>query len=176
MRMKEDHMLNDQPKPAYNVQVAVENYFIIHMYISNDLTDYNTLIPGLQKHKIAFGIFPENSTADSGYCIEKNLLYLKENRITSYIKLQDHEKQKTRTYTEDIGKYYNMKRMTYKDEHYYVCHNGRELHHIRTEKKQQEGYVHTFEAYGCSDCSGYEHKEKCLYKYNSEKNQDKIGS
>ena len=30
MRMKEDHMQNGQLKPAYNVQVAVENYFIIH--------------------------------------------------------------------------------------------------------------------------------------------------
>ena len=29
MRMKEDHMLNGQLKPAYNIQIAVENYFII---------------------------------------------------------------------------------------------------------------------------------------------------
>ena len=36
MRMKEDHMRNGQLKPAYNVQIAVENYFIIHSYISND--------------------------------------------------------------------------------------------------------------------------------------------
>ena len=48
MRMKEDHMLNGQLKPAYNVQVAVENYFIIHSYVSNDRTDYNTLIPVLE--------------------------------------------------------------------------------------------------------------------------------
>ena len=47
MRMKEDHMLNGQLKPAYNVQVAVENYFIIHTYVSCDRTDYNTLIPVL---------------------------------------------------------------------------------------------------------------------------------
>ena len=45
MRMKEDHMLNGQLKPAYNVQIAVENYFIVHGYVSNDRTDYNTLIP-----------------------------------------------------------------------------------------------------------------------------------
>ena len=32
MRMKEDHMLNGQLKPAYNVQIAVENYFIVHGY------------------------------------------------------------------------------------------------------------------------------------------------
>ena len=77
MRMKEDHMKNGQLKPAYNVQIAVENYFIIHGYISSDRTDYHTLIPVLEKHKEAFGRYPEETTADSGYCSEKNLIYLK---------------------------------------------------------------------------------------------------
>ena len=40
MRMKEDHMMNGQLKPAYNVQIAVENYFIVHAHVSNDRTDY----------------------------------------------------------------------------------------------------------------------------------------
>lgn len=173
MRMKEDHMLNGQLKPAYNVQIAVENYFIIHSYISSDRTDYNTLIPVLEKHKAAFGSYPEAATADSGYCSEKNLLFLKENRITGYIKLQDHEQRKTRAYTEDIGKYYNMKRETFEDEVYYVCHDGRELHRIRTETKKQDGYEQTFEVYGCADCSECPHKAKCLYKYNEERDADK---
>ena len=54
MRMKDDHMMNGQLKPAYNVQIAVENYFIVHGYVSNDRTDYNTLIPVLEKHRKAF--------------------------------------------------------------------------------------------------------------------------
>lgn len=52
MRMKEDHMLNGQLKPAYNVQVAVENYFIVHGYVSNDRMDYNTLLPVLENIKV----------------------------------------------------------------------------------------------------------------------------
>ena len=173
MRMKEDHMLNGQLKPAYNVQIAVENYFIIHSHISSDRTDYNALIPVLEKHKAAIGSYPEAATADSGYCSEKNLLFLKENRITGYIKLQDHEQRKTRAYAEDIGKYYNMKRETFEDEVYYVCHDGRELHRIRTETKKQDGYEQTFEVYGCADCSECPHKAKCLYKYNEEKDANK---
>ncbi len=173
MRMKEDHMLNGQLKPAYNVQIAVENYFIIHSYVSNDRTDYNTLIPVLEKHKQAFGNILKDVTADSGYCSEKNLLYLKENQITSYIKLQEHEKKKTKAYAEDISKYYNMKQEIFEDEHYYICHDGRELRHICTETKEQEGYTQTFEVYGCEDCSGCEHKARCLYKYNAEKDSDK---
>ena len=173
MRMKEDHMLNGQLKPAYNVQIAVENYFIIHGHVSNDRTDYNTLIPVLEKHRKAFGGILNEVTADSGYCSEKNLLYLKKNEIASYIKLQDHEKRKTRAYAEDIGKYYNMTYRIFEDEHYYICHDGRQLRHIRTETKEQDGYTQTFEVYGCADCSGCEHKVRCLYKYDAEKNAER---
>lgn len=173
MRMKEDHMLNGQLKPAYNVQIAVENYFIVHGYVSNDRTDYNTLIPVLKKHQKVFGSVLEEVTADSGYCSEKNLLYLKEKGIESYIKLQDHEKRKTRAYAEDISKYYNMKVEVFEDEQFYICHDGRELRHIRTETKEQNGYTQTFEVYGCADCSGCEHKARCLYKYDAEKNAER---
>ena len=173
MRMKEDHMLNGQLKPAYNVQIAVENYFIVHGYVSNDRTDYNTLIPVLEKHQKAFGSVLEEVTADSGYCSEKNLLYLKEKGIESYIKLQDHEKRKTRAYAEDISKYYNMKVEIFENEQFYICHDGRELRHIRTETKEQNGYTQTFEVYGCADCSGCEHKSRCLYKYNAEKDTER---
>jgi len=173
MRMKEDHMLNGQLKPAYNVQIAVENYFIIHSYISNDRTDYNTLIPVIRKHIDRFGKILKEVTADSGYCSEQNLLFLKEHGIESYIKLQDHEKRKTRAYKEDIGKYYNMSYCVFEDEHYYVCHDGRELRHIQTETKKQNGYTQTYEVYACADCSGCEHKARCLYKYNPEKDADK---
>lgn len=122
---------------------------------------------------MAFGSVLEEVTADSGYCSEKNLLYLKEKGIKSYIKLQDHEKRKTRAYAEDIIKYYNMKVEVFEDEQFYICHDGRELRHIRTETKEQNGYTQTFEVYGCADCSGCEHKARCLYKYNAEKDTEK---
>ena len=171
--MKEDHMMNGQLKPAYNVQIAVENYSIVHGYVSNDRTDYNTLSLVLEKHRNAFGDTLEAVTADSGYCSEKNLLYLKESEIRSYIKLQGHEKRKTRAYKEDIGKYYNMTYAVFENEPYYICHDGRELRHIRAENKERDGYTQTVEVYGCADCSGCEHKSKCLYKYNAEKNPDR---
>lgn len=173
MRMKDDHMMNGQLKAAYNVQIAVENYFIIHGYISNDRTDYNTLIPVVKKHIKAFGEVLKEVTADSGYCSEKNLLFLRENYIESYIKLQDHEQRKTRAYQENIGKYYNMTTKVFEDEHYYICHDGRELRYIRTEEKEMEGYTQRLEVYGCADCSGCEHKAKCLYRYDPEKDSDK---
>lgn len=176
MQMKEDYMLNGQLKPSYNVQIAVENYVIVHSYVSGDRTDYNTLVPVPEKHWRAFGDSLGAVTADSGYCSEKNLLYLKEKGIKSYIKLQDHEKRKTRAYKEDIGKYYNMTYTVFEDEHYYICHDRRELRHIGTESKEQDGYTKTVEVYGCADCSGCAHKPDCLYRYNAEKNQTGIRS
>lgn len=173
MRMKEDHMKNGQLKPAYNVQIAVENYFIIHTHISNDRADYHTLIPVLEKHEAAFGYFPDEATTDSGYCSEKNLWFMKEKKIKSYIKLQEHDQMKKRSYRENIGKHYNMIDVIEDDEHFYRCHDGRELHHIRTEKKEKDGYIQTWEVYGCTDCNGCEHKAKCLYRYDAAKDADK---
>ena len=66
-----------------------------------------------------------------------------------------------------------MKIQIFEDELYYVCHDGRELHHIRTETKEQGSYTQTFEVYGCADCSGCEHKVGCLYKYNAERDREK---
>ena len=59
------------------------------------------------------------------------------------------------------------------DEHFYRCHDGRELRHIRTEHHKKEGYTQTFEVYGCADCSGCEHKANCLYRYDEERDRDK---
>ena len=39
--------------------------------------------------------------------------------------------------------------------------------------KSRMGYTQTFEVYGCADCSGCEHKARCLYKYDAEKDAEK---
>jgi len=169
MRMKDDHMMNGQLKPAYNVQVAVENYFVIHGYVSSDRTDYAPLIPVLKKHEKNLGYFPSEVTADSGYCSEKNLLYLSEKNIRSYIKLQTHEKMKTRAYKDDIGKYYNME----KTQDVYICHDGRKLILERTEVSQTKGFERKFNVYLSEDCSNCTYKSDCLYKYDEGKHKDK---
>ena len=38
---------------------------------------------------------------------------------------------------------------------------------------RMEDYTQTYEVYGYADCSGCEHKEKCLYKYDPQKDADK---
>ncbi len=56
------------------IPITVENYFIIHGYVSNDRTDYNTLIPVIQRHIKAFDEGLKELSADSGYCRKKKLL------------------------------------------------------------------------------------------------------
>ena len=39
--------------------------------------------------------------------------------------------------------------------------------------EEQDGYTQTVVVYGCTDCNGCEHRSRCLYKYNVEKNPNK---
>lgn len=178
MRMKEDHMKNGQLKPAYNVQYAMENYFIVHVHVSNDRTDYNTLIPVAQKHKTFLEVLLEEFIADSGYCSERNLLYLKAQNIEAFIKLQEHEQKKTRKYQQNIGKYYNMEALSVANEQdqqtkAYRCHDNRILHHIKTEIHKETGFERAFEVYACQSCDGCSYKSGCLYQYDPQKNPHK---
>lgn len=169
MRMKSDHMMNGQLKPAYNLQVAVENYFVIHTHISDDRTDYNTLMPVLNKHNEHLGHYPKEVTADSGYSSEKNLMFLKKHEIDSYIKLQTHEKMKTKAYKTDISKYYNMTKVP----DGYICANGRKLEFSHVENHKAKGFNQTFKVFGCKDCNDCNIKAECLYKYDDNRDKDK---
>ena len=48
MRMKEDHMLNGQLKPGYNIQVGTENNFVIGYDVFPNPTDTRTFAPHLE--------------------------------------------------------------------------------------------------------------------------------
>ena len=169
MRMKDDHMMNGQLKPAYNVQIAVENYFVVHSYVSADRTDYNPLIPVLQMHYEHLGFYPKEATADSGYSSEKNLLFLEQKGIESFIKLQEHEMMKKRAYKSDVGKYRNMTKVA----EGYLCAKNRLISFDKTEVSHSKGYKQTHQVYSCKDCSNCDLKPKCLYKYDENKHQVK---
>lgn len=169
MRMKDDHMMNGQLKPAYNVQIAVENYFVVHSYVSADRTDYNPLIPVLEMHYEHLGFYPKEATADSGYSSEKNLHFLEQKGIESFIKLQEHEMMKKRAYKSDVGKYRNMTRVA----EGYLCANNRLITFDKTEISHSKEYKQTHQVYSCKDCSNCDFKPKCLYKYDENKHQNK---
>lgn len=77
MRMKEDHMLNGQLKPGYNVQIGTENQFIVGYSLHQRPTDTRCLKPHLEKVKAVLGKLPGTVIADAGYGGEENYTYLR---------------------------------------------------------------------------------------------------
>lgn len=71
MRMKEDHMLNVQLKPGYNVQIGVESEYIVGLGLFSNPTDTTTLIPFLERIRKNTGRKYRNIIADAGYASEK---------------------------------------------------------------------------------------------------------
>ena len=87
MRMKEEHMLNGQLKPAYNVQVSSSDQYIIDYSIHQTPGDTTTFVPHIEQHKAQYGQYQDAVTAaDAGYGCEQNLQYLEDNAIEGYVK------------------------------------------------------------------------------------------
>lgn len=94
MRMKEDHMMNGQLKPAYNLQIGTENQFVLHYDIFPNPTDTGTLIPFIESAPF----LPKQIIADAGYGSQENLEYLDNIGIDHLIKYAHFEKKQKRKF------------------------------------------------------------------------------
>ncbi|MCL2773898.1 MAG: IS1182 family transposase [Oscillospiraceae bacterium] len=124
MRMKDDYMRNGQLKPAYNVQLAIEAEYVVGVGIFSDCNDTDTMKPMVESilsYRAKMAI--RRLVADSGYESEENYTYLEGRNIEYYIKPQNYEQQKKRSFEHDIGKRENMAYNAETDE--YTCHNNR---------------------------------------------------
>ena len=161
MRMKEDHMLNGQLKPAYNLQHGVDSEYITWLDVTQRPTDTRTLIPFLKDMEGHLSFRYRDIVADAGYESEENYLFIEGNGQVSYIKPNNYEKAKTRKYKKDIGR---MENMAYDEENdCYICHNGKEIiwSHDRKEKTAT-GYIRTTSVYRCEDCKRCPYKTQCI--------------
>lgn len=160
MRMKEDHMLNGQLKPGYNVNAATVSEYIVGKYVSADCTDQKTTIPFMEKLLLYYEI--HRVVYDAGYESEEVYRYFsKYANIKLFVKPADHEQKKHKKYKTDISRRENMAYDAEKDS--YTCANGKELVNVGT-RKYTNSYGNTSEKtiYECSSCSGCELKEKCI--------------
>lgn len=71
IRMKEDHMMNGQLKPAYNVQISTENQIITHFSVHQKSTDFTTLEEHLKGFKNAHSKNSKEIIADAGYVVKE---------------------------------------------------------------------------------------------------------
>lgn len=160
MRMKEDHMLNGQLKPGYNVQIGTENQFILNYSIHQEAGDTGTLPNNLEKFKDIYGKYPNRVIADSGYGSEENYEYLKEKGIDGYVKYNYFHKEQKKSFKKQIYRVENLKYDEEKDE--YICPNNKRLQYQYTQTNYSKlGYKKTVRIYTCEDCSNCLHKEKC---------------
>jgi transposase len=154
MRMKEDHMLNGQLKPAYNVQISTNNQFIASYSIHQKTTDTNTLIAHLEEHEKQYDQTPEVVVTDAGYGSEENYQLLEEKNITAYVKHNQFDRQQSESiqskkpFTAD-KLYYN------KDQDYYYCPMGQAMENTgTTSRKTSTGFTQTLTIYKAKNCEG----------------------
>jgi transposase len=130
------------------------------MDIYCERNDQLTFIPSMEGLEKNLDIKYSNIVADAGYESEENLTYLTNKEQNAFIKTSTYEKQKKRSYKNEIGKRENMDYNSAED--YYICHNHKRLVHIldgtRTSKS---GYISNIKIYECEDCSNCSYKSKC---------------
>ena len=165
MRMKDDHMMNGQLKPAYNLQISSNNQYITNYSIHQSTTDTTTLITHLEQYQQQYNSMPAVVTADAGYGPEENYQYLKENNIEALVKYNHFDREQHGT-TQDKKPFTADKLYYNQTEDYYVCPMGQHMHNAGTvTKKTKTGFEQTitkYSAINCSNCplNGICHKTK----------------
>lgn len=160
MRMKDDHMVNGQLKPAYNVQIGVEGEYIVGVDLFSERSDQLTFIPFMKMLEEKLPEKHENLVADAGYESEENYMYLAATGQVPYIKPSSYESVRKRSFKNNIGRRENMIYDAEYDE--YICHNEKRLRYIySTSRKSKSGYRSETKIYECKDCEGCLHKARC---------------
>jgi transposase len=161
MRMKDDHMMNGQLKPGYNLQLAVSGEYIVGIDISSERSDKQTLIPLLNRmEKGMDGKRFESAIMDAGYESEENYKTLKDRNQAAYIKPQNYEKSKRRKYKTNAYLRENMPYDPQADT--YTCPAGHLFKYIYTTKRRStSGFESEITMYECSGCNTCPHKSDC---------------
>ena len=140
MRMKDDHMQNGQLKPGYNVQLGVEAEYIVGVDVSSDLNDTYSLLPLVKRMEEKGGIKHQDVTTDAGYETEETYSGMAERGQTAYIKPQNYESSKKRSFRRNA---YLWENMPYDQEkNCFTCPAGKGLRFIG-EKKRKICYKET---------------------------------
>jgi len=161
MRMKDDHMMNGQLKPGYNLQLGVSGEYIVGVDISSERSDKQTLIPLLNRmEKGMDGKRFESAIMDSGYESEENYKALKNRNQAAYIKPQNYEQSKTRKYKSNAYLRENMPHDPQTDT--YTCPAGHLFKYIYTTKrKSTSGFESIITMYECNNCTDCPQKSQC---------------
>lgn len=160
MRMKEDHMMNGQLKPAYNVQISTENQIITNYSIHQRPGDTATLIPHLSQFYRHYGKLPGRLVADAGYGSEHNYKYVEQFDIEVFVKYNYFHKEQKRKFKNNpfypSNLYYN------EDKKYLVCPMGQIMNFIGNKQRKSDlGYISQVSVYQAKNCKGCPLRSQC---------------
>jgi transposase len=151
MRMKEDHMLNGQLKPGYNLQISTQEQFILNYTLHQTSTDYQTLPSHIEQYETLYNELPKAVVADAGYGSDENYSLLKGKGIEAYIKYNTFDKEQkegVKAFSNDTL-HYNEK------ENYLTCPMGQKMHHLGDgHRVTTSGYVQLISRYQTGNCAG----------------------
>jgi len=160
MRMKEDHMLNGQLKPGYNIQMGTENQFIVGFSIHQRPGDTACLISHLEEVKQQLGTLPKRIVADAGYGSEENYNYLEKEKLENFVKFNTFHKEQKRSWQKQRFRVENWKYEQERDE--YLCPGNKRLTFRRElNKKTDLEYLSRIREYECQNCSDCPMKSEC---------------
>ena len=159
-RMKEDHLGMGQLKPAYNVQIATEDQFILGYGIYQKAADTSVFIPFFDKVKTQMKALPANIIADAGYGSEENYKFITDQKLGNYVKYNTFDIEKThghkkKTFLSDRFEYDSK-------EDQFKCPAGQILDLIGIkETKSGNGYKSKLKVYRSRCCNNCPFRDSC---------------
>jgi transposase len=161
MRMKEDHMLNGQLKPAYNLQLSSNNQYIVNYSLHQTTADTTTLQPHTQIYQQQYRQSPEVITADAGYGSQENYQYLQQNDIENYVKYNYFDKEQSNK--ADKKHPFKAENLFYNaDKDCYYCPMGQQMKNIGTsQSKTKTGFIQNITRYQAANCNGCPLRVSC---------------
>jgi Transposase DDE domain/Transposase domain (DUF772) len=161
MRMKDDHMLNGQLKPGYNLQASTSGHFVVNYTIGQSTTDTNLLENHIDNFLESYEKTPVSLNADAGYGSEENYEYLAEKGIEPFVKYnyfekeQSSKKHQTNPFLTD-NLHYNAETDTY------FCPIGQPMKRIGAKKqKTKTGFIQELNQYQATNCNGCPMRSGC---------------
>ena len=162
MRIKTDHMGNDQLIPAYNLQAAICDEYIAVIDVKQYASDMECFVPLMEKFDQTYGHYPKYPVADAGYGSYNNYIYCEEHGMEKYMKFTMFKKETTdKKYRNNPYRINNFKRDS---DGFLICPNGKRFIFKYNKHVYKNKYGRTEEIYECEDCTGCPYRKECCKK------------
>lgn len=162
MRIKSDHMGNDQLLPAYNLQAAICDEYIAVIDVKQYASDMECFVPLMEKFDQTYGHYPKYPVADAGYGSYNNYIYCEEHGMEKYMKFTMFKKETTdKKYRNNPYRINNFKRDS---DGFLICPNGKRFIFKYNKHVYKNKYGRTEEIYECEDCTGCPYRKECCKK------------